>query len=153
MCLWSWRYVSYESARWEHFFGILCYGKTSITLIGFLKMVRYLNLVNAMPRESHVRRTHQLKSLLVTIRFYVCLTQICPGRIRAALLSRATTHPLFGGHVLLFHKNEIFSKDIKKCQNVPERGPLATVRSPLANTQKRLEKWWWIRLWMAILKP
>ena len=98
------------------------------------------SIMNARPRENQVRRTHQLTSLLISVRFCVCLTQISPGHIRVALFSRATIHPLFGGHVLLFHKHEMFSEDIKKCHNVPEKAPLATVRSPLANTQKRLEK-------------
>jgi len=30
-----------------------------------------------------------------------------------------------------------------------KRGPLAIVRGPLANTRKKLEKRWWIRMWMA----
>jgi len=77
------------------------------------------DLVNARPRESHVRRTHQHQSLLVTIRFCVCLTPICPGRIRVASLSRPTIHPPFKRHVLL-HKNEIFSENIQKC---PWEGP------------------------------
>jgi len=79
-----------------------------------------------------VRRTHLY---LLVNRFCPCFTQISPGHLRAALLSRATIH------VLLFHKNEMFSEDIQKCQNVLEKGLLATVWSPLANTQKRLEKW------------
>jgi len=37
-------------------------------------------------------------------------------------------------------------------QNLAERGPLDTVRGPLANNKKK-EKLWWIRLWMAISKP
>jgi len=102
--LWSRRCISYRSARWERFSWILHYDETTTTLIGFLKLVRYLNLVNARSRESHIRRTHQVKSLLAAIWFCVCLTQIFPGRMRA-LLSWATIHPYFGGHVLLFHKN------------------------------------------------
>jgi len=43
--------------------------------------------------------------------------------MRVALLSRVTIRPLFKGHVLL-PKNEFFSEDIQKCQNVPENGPL-----------------------------
>jgi len=38
-------------------------------------------------------------------------------------------------------------------ENVAERVPLATARGPLTITQKHIEKWWWIRMWMAILKP
>jgi len=37
--------------------------------------------------------------------------------------------------------------------NLDKRGPPTTVRGPLANTQKKLEEWWWIRVWMAKLKP
>jgi len=48
--------------------------------------------------------------------------------------------PLYERHVLFFHENEMFSEDIQKYQKVPESAPLATLRSPLANIQKRLEK-------------
>jgi len=30
-------------------------------------------------------------------------------------------------------------------ENLDKRGPLATVQGPLANTPKKLEKWWWTR--------
>jgi len=38
-------------------------------------------------------------------------------------------------------------------ENLAKRGPLATVQGPLPNTRKKLEKWWWIRMWIAMLKP
>ena len=97
----------------------------------------YLNLVNARPMESHVRRTHQLESPLVTGRFCVCLARICPGRIGVALLSRATIRPFVEDMSSFFIKMKCFPKTF---QNVPERGPLATEWKPLANIQKRLEK-------------
>jgi len=34
-----------------------------------------------------------------------------------------------------------------------ERDPLASVRDLLVITQKKAENWWWIGVWMAILKP
>jgi len=52
--------------------------ETTIALIVFLK-------VGQVPESSKCkvkpRRTHQLTSLLVTGRFYVCLTHVCTGRI------------------------------------------------------------------------
>jgi len=38
-------------------------------------------------------------------------------------------------------------------ENLAKRGPLATAQGPLANTRKKLQKWWWIRVWIAMLKP
>jgi len=89
---------------------------------------------------------HQLTSLLVAIWFCVCLTQFFSRCIQVALLSRATMRPFCEGHAPLFHKNghskNVLREHSKMSKYVPKRGPLDTVRSPLANIQKRLQKWW-----------
>jgi len=39
-------------------------------------------------------------------------------------------------------------------ENLAERGPLASLGDSLGNTQKKkLEKWCWSRIWMAVPKP
>ena len=44
------------------------------------------------------------------------------------------------------------TEGLSQGEDSAERGPLATARGPLANTQK-MEKWWWTRMCVAILKP
>jgi len=58
--------------------------KQLLHVYGFLK-VGHVSESNAC--EGKPRRTHQLTSLLVTVRFCVCLAQTCTGRTWAALWS------------------------------------------------------------------
>jgi len=45
------------------------------------------------------------------------------------------------------------TKGLNQGDKLRKKRPLATVQGPLANTQKKLEKWWWIRMRMAEPKP